>query len=172
MKNISICLLLFVFFASQTEVISQSEFSSNTIQIGVVVSDLEKSMDFYTNVIGMKNTREFDVNADFGKKSGLSNGIAFNVKVMQLDDQPEATQFKLMSFGNNSDYKKGKFIQDDLGMQYITIYVSSMKPFLERIKKHNIKLLGETPVPLGEDRQFVLIADPDGTIIELIGPAE
>jgi hypothetical protein len=32
------------------------------------------------------------------------------------------------------------------------------------------KLLGDTPVALGEKDHFVLVQDPDGTIIELIGP--
>jgi len=44
-----------------------------------------------------------------------------------------------------------------------------MKPFLKRIKEHNIKLIAETPTKLDDGRQFVLIQDPDGTFIELIG---
>jgi len=48
--------------------------------------------------------------------------------------------------------------------------VNSLDPVLKRIKKHNVKLLGETPVALGETDHFVLVQDPDGTIIELIGP--
>jgi hypothetical protein len=45
-----------------------------------------------------------------------------------------------------------------------------MKPLLERIKKHDVKMLGKTPAMLNETRQFVLVQDPDGTFIELIGP--
>ena len=38
--------------------VSESEFAKNTIQIGLIVSDLEISLYFYTNVIGMvKNGR-------------------------------------------------------------------------------------------------------------------
>jgi hypothetical protein len=55
-------------------------------------------------------------------------------------------------------------------MQYITIMVNSLEPFLERIKEHKVKLMGDTPIPLGETDNFVLVQDPDGTIIELIGP--
>lgn len=44
-----------------------------------------------------------------------------------------------------------------------------MKPFLERFEKHNIKLLGETHTKLDDGRTFVLVRDPDGTFIELIG---
>ena len=38
---------------------AQSEFSSTTIGIGVVVSDLERSLDFYTNVIGFKKVGNY-----------------------------------------------------------------------------------------------------------------
>jgi hypothetical protein len=55
-------------------------------------------------------------------------------------------------------------------MQYITIFVKSMKPCLERIQKHGVKTLEKTPTMLDADRQFVLVQDPDGNFIELIGP--
>ncbi|MCP4311497.1 MAG: VOC family protein [Bacteroidetes bacterium] len=170
MKKI-IILLLVVSTILTTNIMAQNEFSSSLIGVGVVCSDLEESLDFYLNVIGMKKTGEFDVNADFAKISGLSNGVPFHVDVLQLGE--DGNVWKLMSFGKEATQPKSKFIQDDMGVQYITINVTSMKPFLERIKKHKVKLLGETPVPLGNDgRQFVLIQAPEGTIVELIGPGE
>ena len=63
--------------------------------------------------------------------------------------------------------KKSKYIQDDIGVQYLTIYVNSITPFLKRIKSNNIKLLGQTPTTTG-DKQYVLIQDPNGVFIELI----
>ncbi len=149
---------------------AESEFSSSTIGIGVVVSDLERSLNFYTQVIGMKKAGEFDVNEDFAKRSGLSGGIAFHVDVLKLEDQPNATQWKLLSFGKDAAHPLSKQIQDDTGMQYVTINVTKLQPFIDRIKKHNVELLGDTPIPLSSERHFVLIRDPDGTFVELIGP--
>jgi catechol 2,3-dioxygenase-like lactoylglutathione lyase family enzyme len=149
---------------------AQSEFSSNLIGVGVVTTDLEKSMAFYLNVIGMRKTGEFDVNAEFAKTSGLSNGVPFHVEVLQLEDSPDANVWKLMSFGNEAANPKSTYIQDDIGMQYITINVNSLQPFLKRIKEQNVKMLGDTPIALGEDNHFVLVQAPEGTIIELIGP--
>jgi catechol 2,3-dioxygenase-like lactoylglutathione lyase family enzyme len=148
---------------------AQSEFSSPTISIGVVVSDLEKSLDFYTNVIGMKKVGEFDIDEDLGKTTGLTAGLPFHVDVLKLHDQPEATSWKLMSFGKKASHPMPQHIEDDTGVQYITINVKSLKPFLARIKQHNVELLGDTPVPLGPDRHFILVQDPDGTFVELIG---
>ena len=170
MKNLSTILTIAVALIFSTKTMAQSEFSSGLIGVGVVASDLEKSLDFYLNVIGMTKVSEFDVDADFGKVSGLSNGVPFHVDVLKLQDSPEANQWKIMSFKKDGSHPMPTHIQDDTGMQYITIMVNSLEPFLKRIKEHKVKLLGDTPVPLGTDQHFVLVQDPDGTIIELIGP--
>lgn len=149
-----------------------NEFTSETISIGVVVSDLEKSLEFYTKVIGMKKTGGFAVNADMGKRTGLTDGVPVSITVLKLGESKTATDWKLMSFGKPAAHPKQNRLQDDTGMQYITIHVKSLKPFLQRIKEHNVKLLGDTPISLGGNSHFALVQDPDGTFVELIGPLE
>jgi len=175
MKTQSTFLLLIILAIAGTGISqAQSEFSSTTIGIGVVVSDLEKSLDFYTDVIGLKKVGGFDVNEDFAKKSGLTGGLPIKVVTLKLEDEPEATQWKVISFGKKAPDPLPRYVQDVVGMRFITINVTNLKPFLERINKHGVKLLGETPVPLGSsgNRHFVLVSDPDGILIELIGPLE
>ncbi len=151
---------------------NKKEFVSHTIGIGVVVADLERSLDFYVNVIGMSKVNEFEIDEDFSRKSGLAGGAPFRVHVLKLEDHPEATSWKLISFGKEGTHPIPEFIQDDTGMQYITLRVKSLAPLLERIRKHDIELLGQTPVPFDAERYFALIRDPDGTFIELIGPLQ
>lgn len=170
MKKLSLFLIIALMTIISSKTMAQSEFSSGLIGVGVVTKDIEKSLDFYLNIIGMTKVSEFDVDESFSKISGLTGGIAFHVDVLKLQDSPDANQWKLMSFKREGSHPMPKFIQDDTGMQYITINVNSLEPFLERVRKHHVKLLGETPVPLGEKDHFVLVQDPDGTIIELIGP--
>jgi catechol 2,3-dioxygenase-like lactoylglutathione lyase family enzyme len=150
-------------------VFSQSNFSSKLINIGVVVSDLDRSLDFYVNGIGMVKTGGFSLDQDFAKRSGLSGGIPFSITVLKLEDSPEATEWKLMSFEKKASHKKSNFVQDDLGMQYITINVKSLKPVIERLTKQKVKFLGSTPTRLNKDLHFLLVQDPDGNFIELIG---
>ena len=151
---------------------AQSEFSSTTIGIGVVVSDLERSLDFYTNVIGFKKVGGFEVDEDFATRSALTGGPPIKVTTLKLDDEPEATQWKLISFGKDAPDPLPRHIQDIVGMRFITINVNDLSPVLKRIKKHKVELLGETPIPLGSsgEKHFVLVSDPDGILIELIGP--
>jgi catechol 2,3-dioxygenase-like lactoylglutathione lyase family enzyme len=170
MKKLSAFLILAVVTMLSSNIMAQSEFSSGLIGVGVVTLDIDKSLDFYLNVIGMTKVGEFDVDENFGKFSGLTYGLAFHVDILKLQDSPDANQWKLMSFKKEGSHPMPKYIHDDTGMQYITINVISLDPVLKRIKKHDVKLMGETPVPLGEKDHFVLVQDPDGTIIELIGP--
>ena len=146
------------------------EFSSGVISIGVVVSDLEKSIDFYTGVVGMTETGGFSVDGEFGKKSGLTDGLPFDVTILKLQDSDQATEWKLMSFKREKSGKRSESIEEDTGVQYITIFVTSMKPFMERIENNKVRILSEIPAVLEDGRHFVLIQDPDGTFIELIGP--
>ncbi len=170
MKKLSVFLIITVLTTLSSKTMAQSEFSSGLIGVGLVTRDLQKSLDFYLKVIGMTKVSEFDVDGEFGKSSGLTDGLAFHVDVLKLQDNPDANQWKLMSFNKQGAHPMPKYIEDDTGMQYITIHVNSLQPFLERIKKYKVKLLGDTPVPLNEQDHFVLVQDPDGTIIELIGP--
>lgn len=166
--------LLVALFALPTAQAAEEEFSSKVIHMGMVVSNLEESMKFYKEVVGFVQVdrTEFEVNADFGKRSGLTDSLGFKVQVLKLGKGDDATQLKLMSFGDKPKKKENKYIHSTVGVQYLTIMVSELKPILERIEKHGIKLLGESPVPLGEKDRFVLIQDPDGTFVELIGPME
>lgn len=151
---------------------SQSNFSSKIIGVGVVVSDIERSVDFYTNGIGMVKTGGFNIGEEFAKRSGLSNGVPTAVTVLKLENSPEASEWKLMTFGKKASHPTQKFIQDDVGMQYITINVKALKPVIDRLKQMNVPFLGDTPTILNGKNHFVLVQDPDGTFIELIGPME
>ncbi len=149
-------------------------FSSKTIHIGMVVSDLPASVAFYKDVVGMVQVdrTSFDIDSEFGKRSGMTDGSPFHVEVLKLGSGEEATQLKLMSFGDKArKAAENEFIHSQTGIQYLTFLVENITPCLENIRKHGIKLLGETPTGLGDGKLFVLIQDPDGTFVELIGPA-
>ena len=162
-------LITIIFLGFWQNVACQSEFTDNVIHIGVVVEDLDKSIDFYTRIIGMVQAGGFNLNDDFAKRSGLNQGKGFQVVVLKLEDTPQATQWKLMSFDKKAAHPSQKYVSDDTGMQYITINVKSLKPFIERFESNNIKMLGETPTEINDKLSFILVQDPDGNFIEVIG---
>jgi catechol 2,3-dioxygenase-like lactoylglutathione lyase family enzyme len=150
----------------------EQEFAGTVIHIGVVVADLEKSMRFYKDSIGMVQVDKtsFDLDEDFTRRTGLTGGIPMHVEVLKLGSGNGATQFKLMSFGGRAQPLENDFVYNHTGMQYITVQFAELEPLLARLKENDIPLLGETPTPLKGGRYFVLVKDPDGTFIECIGP--
>ncbi len=154
--------------AASQDSIDTGPFQSGVIKIGVVASDFDRSYKFYTEVVGMTQTSSFEIDSTFGSNSGLTDGTPFKVAVLKLVDSPDATEWKLLSFGKPAAHPTQKFIHDDVGMQYVTIMVKDMAPFLERIQANQVPLLGNTPVKLSGGRDFVLIQDPDGNFVELI----
>jgi len=169
MKHILKTALFLITITMSLSIQSQTDFEQNGISVGVIVSDLEASKIFYTKIVGMIEVPGFSVTDDIGKRTGLTGGLPFDVTVLKLEDTPTASQWKLMSFKKEATHPKQKYIQDDTGMQYITIFPKDMAGAIARIKKNNIPTLGETPIQLPNGKTFVLIQDPDGTFIELIG---
>ena len=76
--------------------------------------------------------------------------------------------------GAKSKKSDNRFIHSQLGFSYLTIFVSNIDASHDRLKKAGVKLLGETPIALARKMEpqlyFILVADPDGNLIELIGP--
>ena len=89
---------------------------------------------------------------------------------VNLDDRKISDVLSYVRQSWSNDAPQNDFIHSHTGMRYFTLLVKDLTPVLARIKDRKIKLLGETPVPLGASSHFILIQDPDGTFVELIGP--
>jgi len=147
------------------------EFRKPVIDLGMVVRDADVMAKFLTNAIGFKEVRGFAVTSELGKKIGLTDGYATQARIFVLDEIEQATRIKVLSFPEaNAKPADQKFIHSTLGFRYLTLYVSDMNRTLDRLKKANVALLGETPVDLGGGNWLVACKDPDGNFIELIGP--
>jgi len=151
---------------------AQSPTAAPTIDVGVVVDDLEASLQFYREVLGMEQRRTIDISEEFGRRSGLTGGQPTDIRVLTLGDGDAATEWKLMAFDDGPSGVDEADITDQRGMQYITLQVDPLGPYLERAREHGVELLGDTPIALGETNHFLLLQAPEGTFIEVIGPLD
>jgi predicted enzyme related to lactoylglutathione lyase len=97
--------------------------------------------------------------------------------VLTLGDDESATKIKLMQVKGakepaaNSD---NRFIHSQLGFSYLTIYVADMTASLERLEKAGVKPIAKTPIAVPADiadgMYLTIIRDPDGNVVELVGP--
>jgi catechol 2,3-dioxygenase-like lactoylglutathione lyase family enzyme len=152
-----------------------SGFPRTTIDIGVHVRDIEASARFYTNVIGFTEVEGFNVAADFASAAGLTDGQPLAVRVFVLGEGESATRVKLMEVpGVSIAEGDNAYVHSRLGFRYLTILIDDTTEALKRLRAAGVEPVGDGPVLIGEDPSgsyLTVIRDPDGNLIELIGPA-
>jgi catechol 2,3-dioxygenase-like lactoylglutathione lyase family enzyme len=150
---------------------NSAEFTKGVIDIGIVVKDPTRTAEFLTNAIGFTEVKGFAVTSELGKRIGLIDGFATDVRVFTLVDTNLSTRIKVLSFPKaEAKTPDQKFIHSQVGMRYLTLYVQDMNRALERLKAAKVKPIGETPLDLGGGTYITVVRDPDGNFVELIGP--
>lgn len=151
------------------------DFASPTIDLGVVVSNIEKSADFYTKVIGFKEQKGFSVPADFAAKAGLTDKRQLDIRVFTLGEGPGATKLKLMQVKGAAGVPgKNEYIESQFGFRYLTIMVADTTKAVERATAAGAKAIASGTVAIPKDIAdgvyLTIYKDPDGNFVELVGP--
>ena len=149
------------------------EFARTTIDLGCVVSDVEAAAKFYTEAVGFTEVKGFSVDADFATKTGLTDQQPLSIRVFVLGEGETTTKLKLMQ-GPESKKSDNTNILSELGFSYLTIYVSDMNAAEARLKKAGVKPIAsgpsELPANLAKGIYLAVVRDPDGNLVELVGP--
>jgi lactoylglutathione lyase len=174
-RTIAATTLVALSLIAVAEAADKSEFSSTTVDVGVVVSDVAKSVKFYTEAIGCTELPGFSVDGPYTAEVGLTDGSeGLDIHVLALGDAPTATKIKLMQFKTTPKADDNKYISSQLGFRYLTIFVSDTNAAVARLKKAGVTPLAKSPqtLPKGlpQDVYLTLVKDPDGNIVELVGP--
>ena len=162
---------LFVVAGAQTQG-DKAQFSRTTIDLGVVVSDVEKAAKFYTEAIGFQQVGSFDVAGHLARDTGLTDNRPFQVRVFALGSEPTATNLKIMEVpGAGSKKVDNQYISSSLGFSYLTIMVANIDKATARLARNGVAPV-KPAYQLGGNNYLILVKDPDGNIIELIGPKQ
>ena len=94
---------------------------------------------------------------------------------MQLGSGPEATAVKLMQIGEACPARiDNQFLTSSYGIRYLTMYVADFHAALKQAEAQGVKPLARGPqtIPASvvEGMDIALVRDPDGNIIEIVGP--
>jgi catechol 2,3-dioxygenase-like lactoylglutathione lyase family enzyme len=145
-----------------------------TIDVGVHVSDIEASADFYANVIGFTEIEGFDVSTESATAAGLTDNQPLSVRVFVLGEGESATRVKLMEIPDvETQTSDNAYVHSQLGFRYLTIFIENTNDALARLSSAGIEPLADSPLLLGDDPSgdyLTVVRDPDGNLIELIGP--
>ena len=115
------------------------------------VADLDKSIAFYTQILGMKVLRQTD----------YPEG-QFTLAFLGFDAESKEAALELTYNWDNRTYDKG----DAYG--HIAISVDDVYQACERIKQKGGTVIREAGPMKGTDTVIAFVADPDGYAIELL----
>lgn len=153
-----------------------SNFSKLTIDLGVVVKDLDRSIEFYTKAIGFTKVGHFDVPTATATDAGLTNSKDLSIDVLTLGAGDGATSLKLMELPEViAREANNNFIHSQFGFSYITIHVKDTAKAMARLEAAGVKPIAkgpvELPASLGAGVYLTVVKDPDGNFVELVGPS-
>lgn len=143
------------------------------MSIGVVVSDLEESYKFYTEIIGMEQIDTFHMSSEMSAKYAVNSGKEFNIINLRMKCDGYSLIYKLnktvgnlpeVTFKNKTDY----YGFEKIGSNYFSIDVEDVAAYKERLDKNHIdyKYL---VISEWNDYKVILVYDPDGVLLEIRG---
>lgn len=169
MKILALSILFFVLLVPCQA--QESAADLGVAAIGLVVSDIEKSEKFYTEIVGMVPAGGFDLDSKWSEEAGAANGRPLSVKMFKMVDRNTATILKLAHFDKVDTRPQQSGIEEHSGVNYLTFNYSyeDFHQAVSRIEAANIKMLGWVK---RKGYQLLFIKDPDGVFVELVGPPE
>jgi lactoylglutathione lyase len=154
---------------------AEPTFPRTTIDLGCVVGDLDASVRFYTEGVGFRELSGFEVPATLATDAGLTDAKPLSIRVLALGDDDSATKLKLMQVADTTPRTGDTdFIHSHTGFRYLTIFVDDTDAALARLERLGVKPLAKSPVALpgslAAGMHLTCVRDPDGNLVELIGP--
>lgn len=149
------------------------------VHANIVVSNAERSVEFYTEVLGARVVREW-----IGESSTAGQGLGFGVGNLRYkgyllrwgDGGPETFPIlDLVEFLEPEPYGRPYEAMNHIGIARLCFEVDDMDATYEHLRSLGVRFLSP-PVPVnpetrrGSITQLCSLYDPDGIVIELIGP--
>ena len=123
--------------------------AKDSVDIGIFVSDIKKSLEFYQGTLGLEKTEELATG--FGTLHRLRFGTS-DVKLMDPKKVPPAGAIGL---------------EKQLGIRYLTFVIHDLTGLCTELKGKGVEFtIPETQIRPGT--RIAMVKDPDGNIVEFV----
>ncbi len=134
--------------------------------IGICVSDWQRSLRFYRDVLGFQYLSELQI-------AGEPTDTLLRLKNSDLRAiylERDGTRIELLHYvspGHHGDGRPRRMNQ--LGLTHLSLRVDNLPAMLAALKQAKVRILDDTHIDFSAfDAGAVFITDPDGTLIELV----
>jgi len=134
--------------------------------IGICVSDAERSVRFYRDVLGFHHRSELQV---AGEPSNTLLQLE-NVELRAIYLERDGTRIELLHYPSPGHRGDGApRAMNQLGLTHLSLRVDNLAATLTELKKAGVQILQRTHIDIPAfEAAAIFITDPDGTLIELV----
>jgi lactoylglutathione lyase len=128
--------------------------------VGLCVADREKSLKFYTELLGFTFWRDLEL-PDAGTKQLLQLDGPIGVRATYLLSGDFVLE--LIDYSKRDVHTGSERVMDQVGLTHMSLSVSDLAGVLAQVEAYGGTVVGETVT-----EHFAMIRDPDGQLIELL----
>lgn len=145
----------------------------NVDHINIVVQDLERSVRFYTQVLGLREVRRAHLEGDWIEAIvGLKGVVADVVYVVAPGGEP---RIELLQYRSPlGEAIPATSLPNTVGLRHIAFRVSDIQKSVAILEEHGVPILSKPVAVPGNvishaagDKQLCYFHDPDGVLLEL-----
>ena len=141
--------------------------------VNLVVADLDRSVAFYTGVLGLRKTQDVTMEGAWIEEIVRLPGVKGRVAFVEAPDG--RVRIELLQYVAPAGLAiPANSLANTLGLRHLAFRVSDIAAFAQRLRAANVTLLSDpVKVPAGVvrfasgDKRLLYFLDPDGVLLEL-----
>ncbi len=132
---------------------------------GIVVTDMERSLKFYRNLLGLKIVWDKFESGDYiDNMSALKNVLVRTVKMTANG----GSLIELLCYDSHPRKRLGGNEICNIGSSHVAFTVENLDQLCQKLRESGFKFNCEPQFPPGGKVRVMFCEDPDGTLIELV----
>jgi catechol 2,3-dioxygenase-like lactoylglutathione lyase family enzyme len=141
--------------------------TNKTRHVGIVVKDLAKTTDFWTNLIGFKlHIDAKEISPYIDELLGIANPELRTVKL--IDEN--GFIIELLEFAKYPAKDNWEGNLATTGLTHIALTVSDLESLTTKLKENNFKFISEIKKSPNGSVKVVFVRGPEGLMLELVEP--
>lgn len=147
---------------------AQQSFSLKMVvplEPGIVCVDIDRMLEFYIGVLGLKLVADAQTPPETSKKFGVTpNGY----RIVRLQT-PYGERIKLVQpkVPPKQD-SVPQWVYERQGIAYLTFVIADMNEVVKRLKENGVKFISPEPVEVRQGVFAMYVLDPEGNYVEFV----
>jgi catechol 2,3-dioxygenase-like lactoylglutathione lyase family enzyme len=140
------------------------------LEPGIVCLNIDRMLDFYTEVLRLKFVSDAEASAEMSTKFGTSPR---GFRIIRLQT-PYGERIKLVQPKKTVPQQSQipEWVFESQGIAYITFVIADVKEVTVRLKKYEVELMSQEPVEIRKGITAIFAKDPEGNFLEFVEYAD